>query len=312
MPETRWWQFEDSKTDLGDIKPSTTDLAKLLLVQFGLIYANDWFMVPFELPTGSLARVKGLAVTNNFGERFWIGPAGRGADDWQRWGMFRLHGITAGDSRDNLLFLAPAAPKVQEGLPLEEVRLIRDEMANMVWGVESIVPLATGFGRSGHEAAGEVLSYHKSFVEAQAVADYKASVYYLAMTTIPENWIPLVPVHKPGDNREVQLQRSAMLRLIQGDPLDPPAKIRPRTSLLREGLDPRAGLDPHDDEALQVRQPYYLHEEEVPRAGAWVRQHYQRTRWTDGEVFVWLGVRKKTGKGEGSSNLAFDQVIDAV
>ena len=47
MPNTRWWAFEDSRTNFGDIKPDTTDLAKLLLIEFGLVYANDWFLVPF-------------------------------------------------------------------------------------------------------------------------------------------------------------------------------------------------------------------------------------------------------------------------
>jgi hypothetical protein len=30
----------------------------------------------------------------------------------------------------------------------------------------------------------------------------------------------------------------------------------------------------------------------------------------NGEVFVWLGMKKQTGKGEGSSGLAFDQITN--
>ncbi len=41
MPNTRWWAFEDSKTNFGDIDASTTDLPKLLLLEFALVYAND-------------------------------------------------------------------------------------------------------------------------------------------------------------------------------------------------------------------------------------------------------------------------------
>ncbi len=82
MPNTRWWKFEDGKTNLGDIKPSTTDLSKLLLMEFGLVFANDWFLVPYALPIGSLANVEGLTVKNNFGEVIWIEPAEEaGADD---------------------------------------------------------------------------------------------------------------------------------------------------------------------------------------------------------------------------------------
>jgi len=105
-------------------------------------------------------------------------------------------------------------------------------------------------------------------------------------------------VHVPGDNRATQLQRAAMPRLLDGDPDPVPDKVRPRTVLLRDGL----------EESPRVA--YFLHEEEVPRSGAIVRQGYQRTRWTNGRVIVWLGARKQTGRGEGSSGLLFDRLLD--
>jgi hypothetical protein len=88
-----------------------------------------------------------------------------------------------------------------------------------------------------------------------------------------------------------------MLRVLEGD-VFPPALVRPRTSLLRPGL---------DQPALAA---YFLHEEEVSRAGVRVTQSFQRTRWRDGRAWVWLGVRKQTGRGEGSSGLAFDRIED--
>jgi hypothetical protein len=117
------------------------------------------------------------------------------------------------------------------------------------------------------------------------------------MTTVPEHWIPFVPVHVPGSNREIQLQRSRMLRMIEGDPL-PPDKVPPRTMLIRQGLDETP------------RQPYFVHEEEVPRAGAVVSESFRRTRWTRGEAYVWLGVQKQVGRGERLSGLAFDSIVD--
>jgi hypothetical protein len=55
MPNTRWWAFEDRKTNFGDIDASTTDLAKLLFMEFALVYANDWFVIPYTLPAGAVA-----------------------------------------------------------------------------------------------------------------------------------------------------------------------------------------------------------------------------------------------------------------
>jgi hypothetical protein len=118
-----------------------------------------------------------------------------------------------------------------------------------------------------------------------------ASIRYDAMRGVPENWIPFVPVHVPGSVRKVQLQRGAMLRVIEKLPEVP---VRPRTSLLRVGL---------------PTLPYFIHEEEVPRAGVVVTQRYQRTRWRDGRAWVWLGVRKQTGRGEATSTLAFDRIV---
>ncbi len=74
--------------------------------------------------------------------------------------------------------------------------------------------------------------------------------------------------------------------------------MRPRTTLMRPGLD---GL---------TRAPYHLNEEEVPRAGSRVTQAWQRTRWRDGTVFLWLGAQKDTGRLSGGSGLAFDQAAD--
>ena len=306
MPNTRWWTLEDGRTNFGDIKPDTTDLAKLLLIEFGLVYANDWFLIPFNVPAGTIANVRGLAVTNVFGERTWVEPAGRGDDDdWQRWAMFLVSINGKGhEPADLSLVIPPAAQKVLEGPPLEDVMLARDEMANMVWALEKIVPLPSGEPKRGYEAATELRAFFERDLERRLGAPPQppalaegAKIRYKVMNTVPENWIPMVPTHVNGDNRAIQLQRAAMPRIIEGDPADP-TPVRPRTSLLRQGL----------DEVVPV--PYFIHEEEVPRAGVRVTASFQRTRWRDGRAWLWFGACKQTGRGEGSSGLAFDRIID--
>nr|MBP6827238.1 hypothetical protein [Saprospiraceae bacterium] len=300
MPDTRWWAFEDGKTNFGDIKPGTTDLAKLLLVEFGLVYANDWFLLPYTVPAGSVLNIKGLTVTNTFGERYWIEAAGRGSDEaWQRWNMYSLNIKGKKDEPADLtLLMLPTVPKIQESQPLEEIALIRDEMANMVWGIETAVPMPHGRTRAGNVAAAELLAHLQSFIAAPPPSVvWKAPFRYDIMTTVPENWIPFVPEHVPGSNRQIQLRRAAMPRFLENE--NPPTyeRVRPRTVLLREGLD--------------QGKPYYIHEEEVPRAGVHVLQTFQRTRWNNGKVFTWLGVKKRTGRGEGHSGLAFDRIVPA-
>src|SRR5206468_8224107 len=46
-----------------------------------------------------------------------------------------------------------------ESKPLEEVVLFRDEMANMVWGVEKTVRLPDGTSRPGSEVASETRAF---------------------------------------------------------------------------------------------------------------------------------------------------------
>ena len=64
--------------------------------------------------------------------------------------------------------LLPTAPTVLQGEPLEQVALIRDEMANMVWGVERVVPLADGSGVRGVEAARETLAAYERLLAGAA------------------------------------------------------------------------------------------------------------------------------------------------
>jgi hypothetical protein len=299
MPNTRWWSFEDRKTNFGDIDANTTDVAKLLFIEFALVYSNDWFVIPYTLPAGAIATIKGFAVTNVFGERLWIEAAGSGADaNWQRWSMFTINveGL-ANAAAENSLLLLPTLGKVQQGPPGEEIMLVRDEVANMVWGIEKTVPLPTGVSRPGKEVAAQNLAFLQNLIAPPAPSPglSTATIRYQVMSTVPEHWIPFIPVHVPGSNRTIQIQRAALPRTLAGDP-NPPAKVQPRTALLREGLDKGA--------------LYFIHEEEVPRAGARLLQFYQRTRWTDGKIYTWLRVLKQTGRGEGSSGLAFDEIVD--
>ena len=183
----------------------------------------------------------------------------------------------------------PAAQKVLDGRPLEELLLARDEMANMVWAVDKTIGLPSGEPKHGAEAARETRAYFlRDFERRHGHAPIQppgapgARIRYSVMSEVPGNWIPMIPVHVEGDNREVQLQRAAMLRILEGDsvggvPVDP-APVRPRTSLMRVGLD-----------GAGAPAAYLLHEEEVSRAGVRVVQAFRRTRWRDGRAWVWLG-----------------------
>jgi hypothetical protein len=99
-------------------------------------------------------------------------------------------------------------------------------------------------------------------------------------------------VHVPGDSREIQLRRGAMPPTLDGAV----TAVEPRTTLLRPGLD--AG------------DPYFVHEEEVPRVGTRVSLGYHRTRGYDGRPVIWLGAHRATGRGEANSGLDWDRIVN--
>jgi hypothetical protein len=300
MPNARWWQFEDGNVNFGAIDPASGDIGKLLFLDHVLLYANDWYIFPHRVKVGSNARVRGLSIRNIFGERFWLNAAGsRDSEGWQGWGMFANNALgNPGDVRDYNITVLPAAAKIQDAESNEVQLLIRDEMANQVWAIEKWVQSPDGKVASGSQLALETRRWHQAHVAGTGpeLQPTEAALLYQLMNRVPENWIPFVPVHKDGDVRQTKLQRAAMPRLLDGDH-GLPARIRPRSALLREGL----GSLP--------RESMFVENEEVPRAGARLVDGFRRTRWYGGRTFVWRGIRKHTGRGEGSSGLAFDQLL---
>jgi len=242
-----------------------------------------------------------------FGERFWIERAGSAATDaWQRWSLFTVDDRNSTPTAaDTSLLMLPTVPKVQEGPLLEEVLMIRDEMANMVWGVEKTIPAADGQGRLGATAGRETREYHERLVNAGPAAaaspllENDARIRYELMSAVPEHWIPFIAVRASGSQRATELQRASMPRVIKGDPVRPFANVKPCTSLLRPGLD------------TAYLSPFLVPEEEVPRSGARLLLKFRRARGADGRVHVWLGVQKQVGRGEGSGGLAFDGLVNS-
>jgi len=278
MPHPRFWTMEESMTDFGNIDTSVTGLLHLMLAEFGLIYSNDWFMLPYPLDINTLCELKGITITDVFGQHILVRPAGKGAEtNWHRWTMFHHTDTNNTNSTTNLFYLPPAITKAFEGDPLEKVNFLRDEMANMVWAVENRVPSQAGKGVSGFEMA-----VKEDQPPAFVPVNNKVPVRYIAGTTVPDNWIPFIPVHMEGSDREIRLQRASM-----------PAAKGALGILLKEKT-----------------APYFVNEEEVSRAGAIVQRSFQRTRWLNGITYLWIGRYKEAGKGEGWSNLKFDQVED--
>ena len=281
MPAPRFWEVEDGSVDLGAIDATTDDLARLLVMEFALVYGNDFFVVPVRLPVGSVSTVSSLVVTDSFGIRTLIDSAEVADGGTGTWSMYRL----SADRRvrpDRAavpaeFLLAPALGQHLEGDAVEDVVFLRDEAAAMAWAIE----------RRIEGGDGRPLDRFEAYQEARrraAVAPTPTAVElaYRLATEIPPYWFPLLPVQTGV--------RSIAFELGEVD-LEPPPAPAPAGRLLSGKVG-----------TLQIA------EDELSRAGLRVSVIHRRTRWIGGSTHHWIGRDRRPGGGEGSSGLRFDIV----
>ena len=282
MPTARFWEFEDAQVDFGSVDAGPTDLARMLLVEFSLTYGNDWFVIPIELDVGSLYRCRSLVIEDTFGVRTLVKPSselGKPNSTWRMFQQSHMRGSGLEEPASNLFFLTPSLLKSLESRPIEEVLFLRDEMANMAWGVERIIESATEQPLNRFEQQGELTP------SPPERSDQNKLIYKL-VTEVPDNWVPLLPIKS---SEGLRLRRGKVLK-VDG----PPGFVEAQGRILNP--------DGTSDRHLRI------FEEEIPREGVRVRRSYQYTRWFDGSTHLWIGRRKQIGRGEGSSGLRFDVV----
>lgn len=295
MPSDRFWEFEDARVNLAQVKAGPTDIGRLLLLEFALGYGNDWYVIPVTLPVGSLFTIKQFDVLDTFGVKTDVrrvaNPGG------ERWRVFELT-AALGTDPDSFL-LAPAVDARLEGDALEETALFRDEMANMAWAVERKVPGSMGLPVDRSREATLVTASRR----LSDLSGVEPQIIYRVATSVPPHWIPFVAVPAAGAtpvNFNINLERRAMQKYQADgrvDPADP--TVQPKGVLLRTDLTMAASKEP----ALR------LEDEEVPREGLVLTRNAQFTRWIGGERLHWIGRRKRVGTGEGNSGLVFDTLV---
>jgi hypothetical protein len=301
MAVDRWWEFEDAAVDFGRVAGDPDDLLRLLLVNFALVYGNDWYLVPVDLAPGAVYRPRSLVVTDAFGERTLVhhySALDAAPHDWRLFSLTPRAGSSFSTSAarpgQDALFVPPVLATSLHGDPIEEVLFLRDELANLVWAVERLVPGLAG------DAVNRVDAYHArpgasepdAASEAASEASSPAELRYLLATSTPEHWIPFLPVRIDPDRPDVRLRRAAtLLERTDGASGGLPALSRPLGRIL-EPERPDLGL----------------FEEEAPRSGIRLTRAFQYARWIGGGTFLWLGRAKGPGKGESTAGLRFDQV----
>jgi hypothetical protein len=269
MPARRFWEMEDAVVDIGAIEAGPADLGRLMLREFALIYGNDWFVVPIPVLVGSVSRITSLVVTDTFGASQTIPHYSQTADGGH-WFMFAV----SGDAEPHRLLMPSVLARSIVSDPIEQVLLVRDEAANMAWGIERLVQGASG--------APVDRASVPSVPEAAPDATGSLPRYQLG-TSVPDSYIPFIPASIDAAQR--RMRRAAFLR-TDGTP----GVIAPLGRLL----------------AIDVP----LFEEEFAREGVKVERRYRLARWVDGTTHLWVARRKEIGATVGSSGLQFDRVLE--
>jgi len=313
MPNKRLWKLEDAKIDLAHLDIDRSEIVKQVLAEFALVYSNDWATMPYSFPMNSMNRVKGIVITDVFGENTLLNSSTMNSpltsdidgSSWTKWSLYSndknfssdavLNNSIQNSVQNESLFIAPTIISSLHGETIEEVYFMRDEIDNRVYAIESkVFHQALGM-REGELMSNELKNYLKDILVDTEDSEFYAQLVYKLGDEIPDNWIPFVPVRKENSTRSIVLQRAALPRFSNTGQ----AHIRPRTELLRFGL--------NEDDSQSS--PYFINEEEIPRTGIKISDQYQRTRWHGGKTYLWLARQKKIEKLPVSSGLSFDNII---
>jgi hypothetical protein len=275
MPARRFWEMEDGGANIGLLTAAAEDVGRLLLREFALIYGNDWFQFPLMAPVGSQFLVQSLSVADTFGVVTPIPHYTAVDGNSGNWHMFSISAdpldpaaLTTSPVPPQPLLLTPGAVSPVTSTSIEDVLLLRDELASLAWGIEQTVLGASGFPLD------RTLEWRIT-APVPAPSNNDSMPQYRLGSTVPDYWIPFLPVQIDASGR-LQLRRGRL----------PGSTTGPQGRMLGEATS--------------------MFLEEVPREGVHLERRYRWARGPDGSAYLWIGRRRTTGRGEGRSGLRFD------
>src|SRR5262249_38115072 len=178
------------------------------------------------------------------------------------------------------LLLAPTLGVVDDSPAVEEVNILRDDLSALAWAVEHVLNGTNDRPVDAYEAYLSRIATNPPPAPVPLAGD--PPILYTVETTVPDNWIPLVPVRTPA----------GALYFRRGTVDVPTAtgiiKLQARASLLQPGT------------------PFFVTDRIVSRVGATASINMRRTRAKDGSTSVWRARRSGPGRGPGWSGLRYD------
>lgn len=302
MPLPRWWSLEDGQVDLGQIKRPHLNFLTELLIEFAFIYSNDWYVIPLAQKVGHIRRLKKLVIMDSFGITAEAKPVIDKTPFKQGWEVFTLTARTDGEYSDGAVFYLPnRLYQALESEPVERVRLLRDEMANLVWAVEQLYQDGDGAIKNRNDEEldqipeqpkpslywdtqqGVLVNLSQIEGDQEPGNRYVGPVaLYQPKTHIPINWIPYIPSRLDTEGNYV-LRRGRTVEDISKGP---------------------------QYKGIFLSESKHVFEEEVPRTGIMLTRVFQIARDSDGKRYCWRSRKKRPAAYHHSSGLRFDYLIE--
>lgn len=281
MPAARWWELEAATVDFGSLQAAPTDTGALLLAQFALLYSTDWLAIALPVPRGSLAQITQLEVTDVFGVTSALVEIQEASTQLR---LFRIHG----DGSLGALLVPHAPARRVQSTAIEEVQLVRDEVANLAWAIEARVSNGVADSIDGRASALAVEDHLRalagSTVPDRPLQQNDAHLSYKLATDVQPHMIPFTPIEH---DQQLALRRAAIPRVIEGRPI---TRIRARTQLVRTPA------------------RYEIDAPAIPPSGITVRGVWRRARSSDGRTHTWFAFDRIPAARVATVGLVFDQL----
>jgi hypothetical protein len=287
MPSARFWELEDGSVNLRRIDVPRTAILDVLFFEYNYLYSNDWFVIPYSMNVGETCLINSIKVIDVFGGTIQL-DSGQTVRSNRKFSLFNQAVSYKNPpviKSPQVLFLFPRVSNMLESQPIEQVHFMLDEMSNLVWGVESILPNQLGAGTSGAKLSDTL---------APSRTQNDGLLHYTMYDKVPDHWTPFM---------------SVPIQDIHGSKIYQRAKLYGGSTYKGMIL----GNDKTINRGTQINgtqiNGYFINEEEISPLGCVITKTYQRARGAAGEILNWIGMSNGVGRGQGSVGLVFDQLI---
>ncbi|MDP5220203.1 hypothetical protein Q5Y75_23715 [Ruegeria sp. 2205SS24-7] len=281
VPEPRFWEIEDREAYFDSGEGAEPNILSLLLPEFFYTDMKNWYTIPAPMPSGAVREIQDVRVVDSFGVVSSVDPVGaRSAPRDDPWSIYAMDLGDEERTNSSTLLCLNTAARVGENDLIEEVRFLRDEAANLVWGWERQLTGSDGLFATVLEP-GEAI--HAD--EADALAS-TADLRFRLKSETARSFIPYLP------------RQTAGVPAVDGDI----ALRRARSSEAYSSKNPQYRGE-------IVAESLYLNEEDVPRSGVRVRRLHRFARGSDDEVYFWIGRDRNIAGPTKKPKLTFDDFL---